>query len=102
MSTAARFAVCGLIAVIVTPGVLDAQSLTAPDSLPPGVTFSMVERGEEVFNGSGMCAACHGPLADGLIGPDLTDPEWWHAEGSYLAIVRRVLTGVPLTESTSR
>lgn len=72
----------------------------AGDSLPPAVTPSMVQRGEQVFLGAGGCALCHGTEATGLLGPDLTDDEWLDAKGSYLTIGRIVARGVPLEEST--
>ena len=90
-----------LSAILLLPAGASAQLASIPDSLPPGVTAEMIERGEDVFQGRGGCANCHGPLAGGLIGPNLTDGEWWHAEGGYLAIVQQILTGVPQDESTS-
>lgn len=72
----------------------------AGDSLPPGVTREMIERGEQVFLGEGGCALCHGTDATGLLGPDLTDGEWLDAKGSYLTIGRIVARGVSLAEST--
>ena len=79
-----------------------AQTLHIPDSLPPGVTAAMVRHGREIFHGKGNCQNCHGPEARGLLGPDLTDSEWWHAKGSYLAILQLVNYGVPLDQSTLR
>lgn len=72
----------------------------AGDSLPSGVTPEMVQRGEQVFLGPGGCALCHGTDATGLLGPDLTDDEWFDAKGSYLTIGRIVARGVPQAEST--
>jgi len=77
------------------------DTLVLPDSLPPGVTAAMVASGREVFEGKGLCYTCHGAEAGGLIGPTLTDPNWWYGEGSYLAIVRQILVGVPADQSTS-
>ena len=88
LATAVALAVCGTQSV-------SAQSMSIPDSLPPGVTRAMVERGREVYQGEGLCAKCHGPEAGGYLGPNLTSPEWWHAEGSYLALIRQILVGVP-------
>ena len=90
--------VAGLATVVVGLG---AQSVPIPDSLPPGVTPEMVRRGRIVFEGPGSCTSCHGPQARGLLGPDLTDSEWWHAKGSYLAILQRILAGVPSSRSVS-
>lgn len=64
--------------------------------LPEGVTPEMVARGEEVFNGPGICYTCHmqggvgGPLA-----PNLTDDQWLNIDGSYDQIVQTVTNGVP-------
>jgi len=77
------------------------QNYTLPDSLPPGVTPAMVERGYTAFHGEGLCATCHGASAGGLLGPSLADSEWWHAAGSYLSILRQVLVGVPEGQSLS-
>ena len=44
-----------------------------------------VEAGKMVF--TTYCAACHRPDGGGLIGPNLTDAEWIHSDGSYDAIV---------------
>jgi cbb3-type cytochrome c oxidase subunit III len=72
-----------------------------PEALPPGVTPELIEQGRAIFSGVGGCANCHGADARGLLGPDLTDDEWWHAKGSYLELVTQILNGVPLEESTS-
>jgi len=77
------------------------QPTIVPDSLPPGVTARMVRQGKEIFEGRGLCHTCHGAQAGGIFDPDLTNPGWWYAEGSYLAIVRQILTGVPEDQSTS-
>lgn len=78
------------------PAVAAAQ---ATDSLPPGVTKEMVAKGKTIFVGPGLCLACHGPEGKGLIGPDLTDQTWLHIDGSYEAIIKRVLSGVDPSES---
>lgn len=42
------------------------------------------------------CALCHGEDGSGTsLGPDLTDGEWLHADGSYESIVALVKKGVP-------
>ncbi len=69
-------------------------------SLPPGVTPEMIEIGETIFFGKGLCVNCHGEHAEGLIGPNLTDTEWLQAKGSYLSILQVILTGVPVEQST--
>ena len=65
-------------------------------ALPPGVTVEMVQAGQDVFHGEGICYTCHmqggtgGPLA-----PDLTDDVWLHVDGGYPSIVGIVESGVP-------
>ena len=70
---------------------------TMPDSLPPGVTAAMVAEGDALFHGAAICMTCHGQDAHGApnLGPNLTDAEWIHSDGSYDAIVHQVMTGVP-------
>jgi len=94
---------CTAIAALLLAGVSPARSqqFSMPDSLPPGVTPDMVLRGEAVFGGAGGCFNCHGPLAQGLLGPNLTDSQWWHAKASYLSIVQLVLSGVGPEESAT-
>ncbi len=91
--------------VIMPMAVLSLASPAAaqqqPDSLPEGVTLEMVSEGKILYNGLGICAVCHGPDAKGATAPDLTDDEWLHSDGSFEAIVKQILTGVPLEESTS-
>jgi mono/diheme cytochrome c family protein len=66
-----------------------------PAILPEGVTAAMVQEGQQVFNGAGICYTCHtaggtgGPLA-----PDLTDETWLNVDGEYASIVELVNTGV--------
>jgi mono/diheme cytochrome c family protein len=62
---------------------------------PAGVTPAAITQGDSIFHGKGNCYACHGSNAEGTIGPNLTDAEWIHSDGSYDAIVKQVTTGVP-------
>lgn len=70
-----------------------------PSILPEGVTAAMVQEGQEVFHGAGICYTCHtqggggGPLA-----PDLTDDQWLNVDGEYASIVELVNTGVAQPE----
>lgn len=92
-----------LAAALLLSGPAHAQTAppAIPDSLPPGVTAGMILRGAEIFRGPGGCVTCHGVEARGLLGPDLTDDDWWHAKGSYLELVNQVLRGVPAQYSRS-
>jgi len=64
------------------------------DSLPPGVTPEVVTRGKSLYNGAGLCMACHGPIAKGMTGPDLTDSTLLHYDGSYEGLIKVVTTGI--------
>ena len=48
--------------------------------------------GEKVY--TSLCAACHGPQGQGLIGPNLADAHWIHG-GAPLDIYQMVVVGVP-------
>ena len=73
----------------------------APSAMPAGVTDAMLQEGQQIYAGAGICAACHGPDATGAIGPDLTDDEWLIGEGEYEQIVTRILEGVSAAEATN-
>jgi cbb3-type cytochrome c oxidase subunit III len=62
---------------------------------PAGVTPAAVAQGDSIFHKDGMCYACHGSNAQGAVGPNLTDAEWLHGDGSYDMIVATVTSGVP-------
>ena len=66
---------------------------------PDWVTDVNIEAGAAVFAGAGICVACHGPDARGTIGPDLTDEEWLHGDGSPASILERILKGVSASEA---
>jgi len=74
--------------------LLSAKPAVAQD-LPAGVTEKMVSDGANVYKGSGLCFACHGPEAKGIpgLGADLTDSEWIHMDGSYEKIVELITSG---------
>jgi mono/diheme cytochrome c family protein len=65
------------------------------------ITPAAITQGDSIFHGKGNCYACHGANAQGAVGPNLTDAEWIHSDGSYDAIVKQVTTGVPKEESKS-
>src|SRR5512138_3715121 len=68
---------------------------------PAGVTPATIAQGDTLFHGAGNCYACHGASAQGAVGPNLTDAEWLHSDGSYEAIVKQVTAGVTQAESKS-
>jgi len=81
----------GVVILAAAPATAAAQ---AAGALPQGVTPDMVSKGKKVFSGAGLCLACHGPDGKGTIGPNLTDKEWLHVDGSFEQIVKLVLSGV--------
>jgi mono/diheme cytochrome c family protein len=68
---------------------------------PAAVTPAVIAQGDSIFHSKGNCYACHGANAQGAVGPNLTDAEWIHSDGSYDAIVKQVTTGVTKEESKS-
>lgn len=88
-----------LLFLLVSAAPLAAQA--SPDSLPPGVTRAMVERGKAVFTGPGICFACHGMNARGGTGPSLADTTWIHSRGEYDKIVATITAGITAKESRS-
>ncbi len=62
---------------------------------PAGVTPAAIAKGDTIYHKTGMCYACHGTNAEGTVGPNLTDAEWLHGDGSYDMIVATVMSGVP-------
>ena len=69
---------------------------------PAGVTPAAIALGDSLFHSKGNCYACHGANAQGAVGPNLTDAEWLHSDGSYEAIVKQITTGVTAEESKSK
>jgi mono/diheme cytochrome c family protein len=69
---------------------------------PAGVTPAAITLGDSLFHSKGNCYACHGATAQGAVGPNLTDAEWLHSDGSYDAIVKQITTGVTAEESKSK
>jgi mono/diheme cytochrome c family protein len=69
---------------------------------PAAVTPAAITLGDSLFHSKGNCYACHGANAQGVVGPNLTDAEWIHSDGSYDAIVKQITTGVTAEESKSK
>src|SRR4051794_18315048 len=84
------------------PLVLAAVLTTSPAAAQTSAaTPAVIAQGDSIFHGKGNCYACHGANAQGAVGPNLTDAEWIHSDGSYDAIVKQVTTGVTKEESKS-
>ncbi len=62
---------------------------------PAGVTPAAIAQGDSIFHKDGLCYACHGSKAEGAVGPNLTDGEWLHGDGSYDFLVATITSGVP-------
>ena len=71
------------------------QAVAQEKAAPAGVTPAAIAKGDSIFHKDGMCYACHGSNAQGTVGPNLTDAEWLHGDGSYDMIVATVTSGVP-------
>lgn len=92
----------GLVAGLVVAGsVAPAAAQAKPTAHPAAVTDESIAKGKEIFTKGGLCYACHGSEAKGAVGPNLTDGEWLHSDGSYEAIVATVTSGVPKEKSKS-
>jgi cbb3-type cytochrome c oxidase subunit III len=81
-----------LLAVAVLVGATPAA---AQSKAPAGPTPALAQKGDSIFHGPGLCYACHGANAQGAVGPNLTDSEWIHGDGSYDFIVATVTSGIP-------
>jgi mono/diheme cytochrome c family protein len=88
----------GLLLALAT--VLGARPAVA--QAPAAVTPAAIALGDSLFHSKGNCYACHGANAQGAVGPNLTDAEWIHSDGSYDAIVKQLTTGVTAEESKSK
>lgn len=82
-----------LAAVMATPAIGQA--------VPEGATQAQVDKGNEIFHKQGLCYACHGQDAKGLVGPNLTDDVWLHSKGSFAELVAQITKGVSKEESKS-
>jgi mono/diheme cytochrome c family protein len=64
-----------------------------------GGSPELVALGDSIFHGQvggGTCTVCHGQDAKGTpVGPNLTDGEWLHSDGSLEGITKTIMNGVP-------
>ncbi len=76
-----------------------ADTAKAPAGGAGGVSPKLVALGDSIFHGQvggAACTACHGQDAKGTpVGPNLTDNEWLHADGTLEGIAKVITTGVP-------
>ena len=84
-------------------GQMAEDGAMAQAELPEGVTPEMVDQGRQIFQGAGLCHACHGQDGKGLpgLGANLTDDEWLHSDGSLDGIANTVTNGVSAEESST-
>jgi cbb3-type cytochrome c oxidase subunit III len=68
---------------------------------PAAVTAAAIAQGDSIFHSKGNCYACHGANAQGAVGPNLTDAEWIHSDGSFDGIVKQINEGVAQAQSKS-
>ena len=83
-----------LVAVAALVGARQAAA-QEKSAAPAAVTPAAIAKGDSIFHQAGLCYACHGSNAEGAVGPNLTDAEWLHGDGSYDMIVATVTSGVP-------
>jgi cbb3-type cytochrome c oxidase subunit III len=83
--------------LVATLALLSAGRAVAQEkaAAPAGVTPAAIAKGDSIFHKDGLCYACHGSKAEGAVGPNLTDSEWLHGDGSYDFIVSTVAAGIP-------
>ena len=97
----AIFVVVGCSGRAATEDANVVDDLRAAAPRPGDFTDAMVQEGQQIYAGAGICAACHGPDATGAIGPDLTDAEWLIGDGEYDQLVAQILEGVSADEATN-
>lgn len=66
-----------------TGGISLNDQMKAPELIASGKTLYVTN-----------CAACHGQLGEGVVGPNLTDAYWLHG-GSPEAIIKSITDGIP-------
>jgi cbb3-type cytochrome c oxidase subunit III len=81
--------------VLVVAALVGATPAAAQGKAPAGPSPELAQKGDSIFHGPGLCYACHGANAQGAVGPNLTDSEWIHGDGSYDFIVATVTSGIP-------
>lgn len=64
-------------------------------SLVPMTEQSDMAAGEDIYNK--ICVTCHGKFAEGLVGPNMTDPYWIHGDTTTNAITVKDLYNVMIT-----
>jgi len=89
----------GVLAGVVAALHAAPAAAQAKPAAPAAVTPAAIAAGDSIFHKSGNCYACHGANAQGLVGPNLTDAEWVHGDGSFDMVVATVTKGITKEES---
>jgi cbb3-type cytochrome c oxidase subunit III len=92
----------GIRALLLLASAAVSGASPAVAQAPAAATPAAIAQGDSIFHSKGNCYACHGANAQGAVGPNLTDSEWIHSDGSYDAIVKQITTGVTAEESKSK
>jgi cbb3-type cytochrome c oxidase subunit III len=79
-----------LLGLAAVAGASPAAAQAAPAPSP-----ALIAKGDTIFHKTGLCYACHGSNAQGAVGPNLTDAEWIHGDGSVEMIAATVTSGIP-------
>lgn len=78
-----------------------APAAAAAAGMPAGVTLALIAEGQDLYVGDALCASCHGEDGTGsMLGPDLTDGEWLHIDGSFDSIVQVIVEGVEVPQAS--
>jgi mono/diheme cytochrome c family protein len=72
-------------------------AVTSARALPAGITQEMVQQGQQIYAGQGICFTCHGQAGAGsVLGPALNDGQWLWLEdpNNFEQLVGIIRTGV--------
>lgn len=86
-------------AALVTLAALALAAPAASQAPSAPVTPALIARGDTIFHGPGLCFACHGADAKGVVGPSLADSTWLHTTGTYSDLIRQITAGVTPAQS---
>ena len=92
-----------LTTVLALCGLVTAQSAIGIEAQESVADERTISEGKALYASVGLCFACHGPTGQGVpgAGPNLSDGDWLHSDGSLDGIFTRILTGVSPSESKS-
>lgn len=85
-------------AVAAAPAQTASNVIAVPASSEgcPDVDQALVDQGDDLFTGAGICYTCHGQDGAGTqLAPGFLDDEWLNTDGTYGGIAQVVTNGVP-------